>query len=85
MTKALIVGAHMKPITSALTHDDDQRVFEALFGAPTVRNVRGAAKALFDHRAFVPYSLGDETAVGSLHGAFKSAFGKLHPVLADMK
>ncbi|CCO34629.1 hypothetical protein BN14_08733 [Rhizoctonia solani AG-1 IB] len=74
MTKALIVGAHMKPITSALTHDDDQRVFEALFGAPTVRNVRGAAKALFDHRAFVPYSLGDETAVGSLHGAFKSAF-----------
>ncbi|GAB1525188.1 Ecl1 domain protein [Rhizoctonia solani] len=74
MTKALLVGAHMKPITAALTHDDDQRVFEALFGAPTVRNVRGAAKALFDHRAFVPYSLGDETDVGSLHGAFTSAF-----------
>ncbi|CAE6457184.1 unnamed protein product [Rhizoctonia solani] len=74
MTKALLVSAHMKPITSALTHDDDQRVFEALFGAPTVRNVQGAAKALFDHRAFVPYSLGDEMGVGSLHGAFKSAF-----------
>ncbi|KAG8690896.1 hypothetical protein FRC11_008338, partial [Ceratobasidium sp. 423] len=72
--KALLVGAHMKPITAALTHDDDQRVFEALFGAPTARNVRGAAKALFDHRAFVPYSLGDETGVGSLHGAFRSAF-----------
>ncbi|CAE6467453.1 unnamed protein product [Rhizoctonia solani] len=74
MTKALLVGAHMSPITAALTHDDDQRVFEALFGAPTTRNVRAAAKVLFDHRAFVPYSLGDETGVGSLHGAFKSAF-----------
>ncbi|KAF8704696.1 hypothetical protein RHS03_05959, partial [Rhizoctonia solani] len=76
MTKALLVGAHMKPITAALTHDDDQRVFEALFGVLTVRNVRGAAKALFDHRAFVPYSLGDETDVGSLHGAFTSAFAE---------
>ncbi|CUA70909.1 hypothetical protein RSOLAG22IIIB_04399 [Rhizoctonia solani] len=74
MTKAFLIAFHMKPITSALTHDDDQRVFEALFGAPTTRNVRGAAKALFDQRAFVPYSLGDETGVGSLHGAFKSAF-----------
>ncbi|KAF8751717.1 hypothetical protein RHS01_08495 [Rhizoctonia solani] len=60
MTKALLVGAHMKPITAALTHDDDQR----------------SAKALFDHRAFVPYSLGDETDVGSLHGAFTSAFAE---------
>ncbi|CAE6470562.1 unnamed protein product [Rhizoctonia solani] len=74
MTKAILVGAHMSPITDALTHDDDQRVFEALFGAPNARNVRGAAKALFDYRAFVPYSLGDEMGVGSLHGAFKSAF-----------
>ncbi|KAH7341248.1 hypothetical protein B0J17DRAFT_254049 [Rhizoctonia solani] len=74
MSKAILVGTHMSPITDALTHDDDQRVFEALFGAPIARNVRGAAKALFDYRAFVPYSLGDETGVGSLHGAFKSAF-----------
>ncbi|CAE7191343.1 unnamed protein product [Rhizoctonia solani] len=86
VTRALLVAIHMRPITAALTHDDDQRVFEALFGAPTTRNVQWAAKALFDHRAFVPYSLGDETGVGSLHGAFKSAFesyGKGNESLLD--
>lgn len=86
-TRALLVAAHIRPVGGnqgfvwdALTHDDDQRVFEALFGAPSGRLVLAPAQALFDTRRFVPFCGGRaeaERGVGSLEGAFSVAFGEL--------
>jgi hypothetical protein len=91
-TRALLVAAHIRPINpnsegenqgfiwDALIHDDDQRVFESLFGAPSRRPVSAPARALFDVRGFVPFCGGRteaERGVGSLEGAFSIAFGKL--------
>ncbi|KAG8711111.1 hypothetical protein FRC08_016295 [Ceratobasidium sp. 394] len=88
-TRALIVAAHIRvpslddngPIQGfvwdALVHDDDQRVFESLFGAPSSRSVCASARALFDIRGFVPFCGGRsdaERGVGSLEGAFDVAF-----------
>ncbi|KAB5591181.1 hypothetical protein CTheo_5390 [Ceratobasidium theobromae] len=86
-TRALLVAAHIRPVGGnqgfvwdALTHDDDQRVFEALFGAPSGRLVLAPAQALFDTRGFVPFCGGRaeaERGVGSLEGAFSVAFESL--------
>ncbi|QRV89877.1 Ecl1 domain protein [Ceratobasidium sp. AG-Ba] len=86
-TRALIVAAHIRvpsldePVSGfvwdALIHDDDQRVFESLFGAPSNRIVSASARALFDARGFVPFCGGrndTERGVGSLEGAFDVAF-----------
>ncbi|KAG8743214.1 hypothetical protein FRC12_015095 [Ceratobasidium sp. 428] len=88
-TRALIVAAHIRVpsldddgpahgfVWDALIHDDDQRVFESLFGAASGRYVGTAARALFDIRGFVPFCGGRsdaERGVGSLEGAFDVAF-----------
>ncbi|QRW04094.1 Ecl1 domain protein [Ceratobasidium sp. AG-Ba] len=86
-TRALIVAVHIRvpsldePVSGfvwdALIHDDDQRVFESLFGAPGNRIVSASARALFDVRGFVPFCGGrsdTERGVGSLEGAFDVAF-----------
>jgi hypothetical protein len=88
-TRALLIAAHIRTPTpeddvpaqgfiwDALVHDDDQRVFESLFGAPTARSICTPARALFDARGFVPFCGGQSEAdrgVGSLEGAFDVAF-----------
>ncbi|KAG9086567.1 hypothetical protein FRC06_003024 [Ceratobasidium sp. 370] len=88
-TRALIVAAHIRVpsldddgpihgfVWDALVHDDDQRVFESLFGAPSSRSICASARALFDIRGFVPFCGGRsdaERGVGSLEGAFDVAF-----------
>ncbi|KAG8747321.1 hypothetical protein FRC10_001500 [Ceratobasidium sp. 414] len=95
-TRALIVAAHIQVpsldddgpihgfVWDALIHDDDQRVFESLFGAPSSRSVSASARALFDIRGFVPFCGGRsdaERGVGSLEGAFDVAFS-MSPALS---
>lgn len=84
--RALLVSARIRApqsseaerfIWDALIHDDDQRVFESLFGAPSARHVTAPAQVLFDVKGFVPFCGGRseaERGVGSLEGAFDVAF-----------
>ncbi|KAF8602885.1 hypothetical protein BDV93DRAFT_557070 [Ceratobasidium sp. AG-I] len=85
-TRVLLVSVHIRVpsnleterfIWDSLIHDDDQRVFESLFGTPNARNITAPAQALFDVRGFVPFCGGKseaERGVGSLEGAFEVAY-----------